>query len=81
MPFVILVLQNIHIVVHPPFEHEWFLIFYTDIYIRHFKNGSYESFLMATFSAIMIGVRGNYKNTNNDDHCQVIVTYEIEKKS
>ena len=32
---------------------------------------------MTTFSAIVIGVRGYYKSTNNNDYCQVIVTDEI----
>jgi len=28
---------------------------------------------MATFSSIVVGVRGHYKSANNDDYCQVIV--------
>ena len=61
MSFAILVLQNIHVVVLPPFEPELFPIFYTETCIRDFKKRSHKSFSMATLSA------------NNDDYCQVIV--------
>ena len=73
MPFAILVLQNTHVVVLPPFEPELFPIFYTETCIRDFKKRSHESFSMATLSAIVIGMRGHYKSANNDDYCQVIV--------
>ena len=32
---------------------------------------------MATFSSIVVGVRGYYKSANNDDFCQVIVADDI----
>ena len=73
MPFAILVLQNTHVVVLPPFEPELFPIFYTETCIRDFKKRSHESFSLATLSAIVIGVRGHYNSANNDDYCQVIV--------
>lgn len=75
--FVILILQNINVVVLPPFVSELSLIFYTETYIKDFKKICHKSFSMATFSAIMVGIRGHYKNTNNDDFCQVIVADNI----
>ena len=73
MPFAILVLQNTQVVILPPFQPELLPIFYTETCIRDFKKRSHESFPMATFSSIVIGVRGHYKSANNDDFCQVIV--------
>jgi hypothetical protein len=73
MPFAILVLQNTHVIVLPPFEFDVLPIFYTETCIKDFKKRSYESFPMATFSAIVIGMRGHYKSANSDDYCQVIV--------
>ena len=29
---------------------------------------------MATFSSMVVGVRGHYKSANNDNYCQVFVT-------
>ena len=80
MPFAILVLQNTHVVVLPPFEATLFPIFYTKTCIRDLKKRSHESFSMATLSAIVIGVRGHYKSANNDDYCQVIVADRIGKE-
>jgi hypothetical protein len=73
MPFAILVLQNTQIVVLLVFKPELLPIFYTKICIKYFKKRSHESFPMATFSSIVVGVRGHYKSANNDDYCQVIV--------
>lgn len=74
MPFAILVLQNTQVVIFPTFELELLFIFYTKTCIRDFKKMSHESFSMATFSSIVVSVRGHYKSANNDDDCQVIVT-------
>ena len=73
MSFAILVLQNTHVVVLPPFKPKLFPIFYTETCIRDFKKRSHGSFPVATLSAIVIVVRGHYKSANNDDYCQVIV--------
>ena len=35
---------------------------------------------MATFSLIVVGVRGHYKSVNNDDYCQVIVADGIDEE-
>jgi hypothetical protein len=35
---------------------------------------------MATFNSIVVGVRGHYKSTNNDDYCQVIVADGIREE-
>ena len=80
MPFVILILQNTQVVVIHSFEYELFLIFYTETCIRDFKKRSHESFSMATFYSIVVGVRGHYKSANNDDYCQVIVADGIGKE-
>ena len=80
MPFAILILQNTQVVVIHSFEYELFLIFYTETCIRDFKKRSHESFSMATFYSIVVGVRGHYKSANNDDYCQVIVADGIGKE-
>ena len=77
MSFAILVLQNTQVVVLPPFGHELHPILYTETCIRDLKKKSHESFPMATFSSIVVGVRGHYKNANNDHYCQVIVAHGI----
>ena len=79
MPFAILVLQNTHVVVLLPFEFELLSIFlYVDSYKR-FKKKCHESLPMATFNAILVGVRGHYKSANNDNYCQVIIADGIGK--
>ena len=69
IPFVILILQNINVVVLPPFVYELILIFHTETYIKYFMKICHKSFSIITFSATMVGVRGHYKNTNNDNFC------------
>ena len=78
--FAILVLQNTHIVILHPFVSELLPIFYTETCIRNFKKRSQESFPMATFSIIVVGLRGHYKSANNEDFCQVIVADGIAEE-
>ena len=55
-----------------------FILFYIEICITNLKK-THENIAMATFNAIVVGIRGHYKSVNNEDFCHMVITYGITK--
>lgn len=68
-----LVSQNIHIIIFPPFVYKLLPIFHTKICIRYLKKRSHESFSLTTFNVVVVGVKGYYKSANNEGFRQVLI--------
>jgi len=79
MPWTLLVTQNSHISVLPSFSLEWLPIFYTETCIKDFKKKTHKMFPMASFSIVVVDVRGLYKGENNEDFNQIMIADAIIK--
>ena len=80
MPYALLVSVNTTITILPLFILKLLPIFYTKIYIRDFNKRCHKSFPMATFGAIVVGIKGLYKNAGNEDYFQVVIANGLIKE-